>query len=135
MRIRTWWHRLLGLKVHALQCPWQHHLRPRQKPSRPEVLWLEARYVPSVVLGTQFAGLTFADSQFVPPDAQIAAGPSHVVEVVNSQVAIYLKTTGTRVFLQPLSTFFNAQTSAALAPPLVIYDDLANRFVIGALQA
>ncbi len=88
---------------------------------------------PGVKLGTNFAGINHPSSGWVPPDTQVAAGPNHLVQVVNSQIAIYGKGMGTLLFTQSLSSFFS---SGSLAPvrPVVLYDELANRFVVGAFQ-
>src|SRR5437867_2184870 len=63
---------------------------------------------------------------------QIAAGPNYLVEVVDSQIAIYTKD-GVRLSSQPLSAFFNTGSPAPTLP-LVFYDDLTNRFVVAAMQ-
>src|SRR5205807_5258488 len=71
-------------------------------------------------------------SGYVPPDTQVAAGPNHVVEAVNGRLAIYSKA-GVQLSSQALNSFFNSG-SASLGDPVVGYDDLANRFVVGTLQ-
>src|SRR5258706_7335089 len=91
------------------------------------------------VFSNGFAGMDFGDSpESVPPDTHAAAGPNHIVEVVNSAIAIYDKTTGTPAlgFPQSLESFFGATaTSNCLFDPIVAYDELAERFVVGALDA
>ncbi len=89
--------------------------------------------VSSVMLGTTFAGLDSpASGQYPWPDTRLAAGPNHLVEVVNSQIAIYTKA-GVRLSSQPLSAFFSSGSVAPVSPT-VFYDDLANRFVVAALE-
>jgi len=92
-------------------------------------------------LGTNFAGLDF-DQQatasgyyMIPPDPIGAAGPNHVVNVVNSAVEWYDKT-GTFQSRQGLKTFFSSLNPTAnyLFDPKVIYDQYADRFVIVALE-
>src|SRR5207249_7683558 len=65
------------------------------------------------------------------PGPQVAAGPAFLVETVNSQLAI-CTTAGVPVSSQSLAAFFN--TGAPLIEPLVLYDEQASRFVVGALQ-
>ena len=83
-----------------------------------------------------FAGLDFTDSGgFVPPDTHAATGPAHIVEVVNSTVAIFDKSTGTNLSQQPLTTFFvPVGPGSFLFDPVVAYDELANRFIVAALD-
>lgn len=96
---------------------------------------LEERLVPAVRLNSSFDGLAYSDTQgFVPPDTNAAVGFNRVVEVVNSDLAIYDKATGGLLFKQYLNGFFGATGSYLPFDPLVTYDDLANRFVVVALQ-
>jgi hypothetical protein len=97
---------------------------------------LEDRSLPSVVLGTSFAGLAYPDSGgCVPPDTIAAAGPSHVVELVNNTIAFYSNPNGTRVSQQSLTAFFSPLGGVlALTDPVVSYDELRGRFVVGELD-
>jgi hypothetical protein len=79
-------------------------LDPRKTPARASVSAqlllevLEGRDLPSVLLGTNFAGLGFPDTQGdVPPDTCGAAGPVHYVETVNQTLRISNKTTSAAV--------------------------------------
>ncbi len=71
---------------------------------------------------------------FIPPDSHAAAGPDHVVNVVNVTVSFHTKD-GTQVFESSLASFF-----ATLAPttftfdPKVIYDQVEDRFLIVTLE-
>ena len=100
---------------------------------------LEDRVTPAVTVGTNFVGMDFADSDIVgssgsvPPDTHAAAGPSQVIEVVNSTLQIFTKGTGASVFQQDLDTFFGMGAASSF-DPVVIYDELAGRFVIVALD-
>jgi hypothetical protein len=107
---------------------------PRRRwPSRLRLEALEDRTVPTVQLGTNFAGLAFPQSNgFVPPDTTAAVGPSSVIEEVNTTVAIYNKTTGAVIAgPQSLDAFFNTADSY---DPVVVYDDMAGKFVVMTLQ-
>lgn len=65
-----------------------------------------------------------------PPDPDLAVGPTHIVEVVNSSIAFFKKD-GTKVFEQTGQTFFQAVSPEAFDfDPKVIYDQIAKRFVI-----
>ena len=86
--------------------------------------------LPTTVAG--FDGMSFLDSVngFVPPDTSIAVGPTAVVEVVNSQIQFYNKTTGTSLLPNtPLNTFFG-QPSELPIEPVATYDDIAGRFIV-----
>ena len=82
--------------------------------------------------GAQFAGMTM--NGWFPPDADIAVGPSHIVEVVNSSFAIYTKT-GTKQLEQTFQTLFNGVAVATmLFDPKVIYDRFNDRYVMIVLE-
>jgi hypothetical protein len=86
-----------------------------------------------------FDGINFDDNHalsgqyYIPPDPIAAAGPNHVVAVVNSAIEWYIKS-GTRQYRQSLYDFF-----APLTPqddpfdPKVIYDQYAGRFFVACL--
>ena len=92
-------------------------------------------------LDATFAGVNF-DSNitpnggfvFIPPDPSGAAGPAHVVSVVNCLIEWRLKT-GAAGTIQSLQGFF-ASLSAVnkLFDPKVIFDQYAGRFVVVALE-
>lgn len=66
----------------------------------------------------------------IPPDTAGAAGPSHVVIVVNSAIQWYTKA-GVQQNSQTLSSFFTSQSPATRTfDPKVIYDQYAERFVV-----
>src|SRR5947209_2745682 len=103
----------LSLKV-------DHSMRHFRSPSRRRAeclatskarLWLEPledRSLLSVGVGSNFGGMTFAGTLVgTPPDTQAAVGPSHIVEAVNANLAIYSKA-GTRVSSQALSSLFTS---------------------------
>ncbi len=82
--------------------------------------------------GPQFAGMTM--NGWYPPDADIAVGPSHIVQVVNSSFAIYSKT-GTKQLEQTFQTLFNGVAVATtLFDPKVIYDRFNDRYVMVVLE-
>ena len=95
-------------------------------------------YVPG--LGTSIEGLDFDDNGaetgfvFIPPDTIGAAGPGHVVEVVNVMIEWHTKA-GVLEFSDALADFF-----LPLAPltftfdPKVIYDQHAGRFLVVTLE-
>lgn len=69
-----------------------------------------------------------------PPDPSVAAGPNHVVEVVNSSIAVFDKNSGAKL-LQTTAGFWFASTSPPPASgfifdPKVVFDPVAQRFII-----
>ena len=79
-----------------------------------------------------FQGIT--NTGWDPPDPHVAAGPNHIVEVVNSTIAIFDKNTGTRL-LQSTAGFWFQNTSPAPASgfifdPKVVYDPNGGHFII-----
>src|SRR5262249_29079692 len=84
---------------------------------------LEDRTLPSVNLGTNFIGLNINDTPgYEPPDTIAAAGPNHVVELVNTDMRIFNKTGGV-ISTQDLGTFFTSLHPQSLSDPAVMFDD------------
>lgn len=81
--------------------------------------------------------VTNTGSLFIPPDPDGAAGPNHVVNVINCTIEWYTKA-GVRQNQQSLRNFFTPTTlpPGYIAPadatfdPKVIYDTQASRFVV-----
>ena len=111
-----------------------------------ELEWLENRTVLSVTIaasnngGSGYAGLDFNGSGgYTPPDTNGAAGTSAYVETVNQAVALFPnKATGASPVTVPLSTFWfttgglaHADGGSSLSDPIVAYDDLIGRFIVG----
>lgn len=88
----------------------------------------------SSVTSTNFPGLGF--NGWFPPDPHLAAGPDHLVTVVNSSVGFFSKT-GTKLFEQTADVFF-ASLESTVTPagldfifdPRVVYDKFNNRFIV-----
>ena len=77
-------------------------------------------------------------SYFIPPDPHAAAGPNHVVNVVNVSIEWYAKTGGAAQYSASLANFF-ASLPGALPytftfDPKVIYDQYNDRFVVVTLE-
>ncbi len=69
-----------------------------------------------------------------PPDADIAVGQNHVLEVVNSSLAWFDKD-GNEQFQQPFATFFAGQNpSSFIFDPKAFYDPGSNRYFVVALD-
>ncbi len=67
---------------------------------------------------------------FIPPDNHLAAGPNHVVVVVNSTIAVYSKA-GAELLNTGLADFFTALSPLTKTfDPRVIYDQHAGRWVV-----
>src|SRR5262249_38036828 len=90
--------------------------------------------------GRGYAGLDFNQSQFfAPPDPAGAAGPTNYVETVNQEVALFQnKASGAPVTTDSLDHFWftvgglaHDSGSSGLSDPMVVYDDLIGRFIIG----
>jgi hypothetical protein len=97
--------------------------------------------VQGATLNTSFAGPDFVTNPtynggylFIPPDPIAAAGPNHVVSVVNCLIEWRPKT-GAAGTVQSLQSFFAPLTPAnSLFDPKVIYDQYAGRFLVVALE-
>ncbi|MEI7575624.1 MAG: hypothetical protein WCK51_01935 [Armatimonadota bacterium] len=79
-------------------------------------------------LGALFPAIGATGSE--PPDPDIAVGPNHIVEVVNSDIAFFTKA-GNKTFQQSGQQFFASVSPEAFDfDPKVIYDQIAKRFVV-----
>ena len=74
----------------------------------------------------------FGGSRFAPPDTNAAVGPNHVVITTNSVLQVYSKTGTSLVGPVRISTLLAGVANAADddGDPIVIYDSLADRWVI-----
>jgi hypothetical protein len=91
------------------------------------------------ILGT-IEGLNF-DTQAslsgfynVPPDNSAAAGPNHVVDVINTDIQWFTKA-GTQQNAQSLQSFFSSLSpQGSLFDPKVVFDTYSNRFLVVTLE-
>jgi len=75
---------------------------------------------------TGFEGLDQFDGGAIPPDVQVAAGPNHIVEFINSHGKIWTKD-GTPVSDFSLSSFFSAPSEFPFDPK-IFFDTQSNRW-------
>lgn len=88
---------------------------------------LSAAGTSSVNILSTFDGLNQIQScACVPPDVQVAAGPAHVVEMVNLEGEIFNKL-GMSNKTFPLSSFF-LTGSGSISDPKILYDQLSGRW-------
>ncbi len=80
-------------------------------------------------LAANFSGIPYTG--FFPPDPIIAAGPTHLVAVVNGGIALFAKD-GTKTQQRALDAFHNGARSADgfTYDPKIIYDPHGDRFVV-----
>lgn len=84
--------------------------------------------------GPDYGFLGYMQTEWQPPDPDIAAGPSHVVIVVNMRVAVFTHD-GQEVFHEYLEDFFRGQGSNNFVfDPVAAWDPLARRFVIASAE-
>ncbi len=89
--------------------------------------------------GSGFAAV--AQTEWSPPDPNLAVGPDHIVETVNAAIAFYDKHTGQQLFSTHLGTpgnpgFFEpvGADSGFVFDPKCFYDQKVGRFVVVALE-
>jgi hypothetical protein len=131
---RSWINRKFGTSSRG-QCRSQ---QSQTTTSKPQVTVLEDRCLlaVNVLQPHTFTGLPRVDNA-QPPDTIAAAGPSHIVEMVNTSIAFFDKAKGDKIFQQDFSTFFARVKAGPLAnffDPVVTYDESAGRFVVAALE-
>ena len=87
---------------------------------------------PTLSATSTFQGLRQSESGgWYPPDTQVAAGPSHVVEAVNLQMRVFPKGGGP-VSSVSLCTFFGVSCSY-LSDPKIRFDAVSSRWFIAAI--
>src|SRR6516162_3026010 len=108
-------------------------LAPTGKPvlARVVVEVLEDRLTPSVTLGVSVDGMNTTNNSCncQPPDTIAAAGPNHVVEMVNTAIEVFNKSGNVTSAPQSLLTFFSNHHNANQTDPFVFYDDIKGQFV------
>jgi len=83
---------------------------------------LVAPAIDAAQIGTHFDGLSgFESNGFAPPDVQMAAGPNHILEMVNVAGNVWTKQ-GNLVKSFDLQEFFGVDDVTTLYDPRIIYD-------------
>ena len=75
---------------------------------------------------------TFSDQNIEPPDTQVAAGPTSVVEMVNANMSIWSKSGAQLVPLVDLNAFYGIPGGYGISDPRVVYDASTSRFLASA---
>ena len=110
--------------------------KARRRGSLPRLEALEGRTLLAVDAGGGFLGQ--ADTLNIhDADTQIAVGPTKVVELVNSTIAVFDKATGNMLSQQTMANFFASiapgYTPTTFYDMVATYDPQAGRFVVGCL--
>lgn len=85
--------------------------------------------------GLVFDGPNESDTNFIPPDPILAAGPNHVVVLINSLMAVYDKSGNLQGGFRQFSTFFaDLGLTGEIFDPRIIYDQTDNRFILTAAE-
>src|SRR5713101_1900834 len=111
-------------------------LEQKKKSLRLIVEQLEDRTLMSVTVGVSVDGMNTTNNSCncQPPDTIAAAGPNHVVELVNTAIEVFDKAGNVTSAPQSLISFFTNHMSANQSDPFVFYDELAGKFVAGILD-
>ncbi len=82
-------------------------------------------------IGSNFTGTSHSQSGFIPPDTMGAAGPNHVVELVNGRFAVYDKS-GSLQTSSSLNTFWGnsgaGHDGSYAFDPRILYDSYSGRW-------
>src|SRR5207253_4071428 len=65
---------------------------------------------------------TFSDQNIEPPDTQVAAGPTSVVEMVNANMSIWSKSGAQLAPRVDLNAFYGLPGGSGISDPRVVYD-------------
>ena len=87
------------------------------------------------IRGTHFDAIDYAETGTnAPPDPEIAAGPNHIVAVVNVAIQVYSKTGSAASAVIPANNFFARHSDCGhglLYDPNVLFDEKLGRYLIG----
>src|SRR5436305_7281911 len=105
----------------------------KKRAARLRLEGLEDRVTPSVTLGVSVDGMNTTNNSCncQPPDTITAAGPNHVVEMVNTAIEVFDKSGNVTSAPQSTLTFFSNHHNANQSDPFVFYDESAGQFVAG----
>jgi hypothetical protein len=83
---------------------------------------------------TSFNGISeFACGGFIPPDQGLAVGPTFVVQIINSCIAVFTKAGALQAgYPKSQNTFFGVAGSHAVGDARIIYDWVNNRYIVSA---
>ncbi|HCB49015.1 MAG TPA: hypothetical protein DEP47_05720 [Chloroflexi bacterium] len=95
--------------------------------------------VTNMEIGTNFDSMDFTDccgsGGFIPPDPELAVGRDHIIAVVNVAFEIYDKSGAVQIPATTFATLFNGISGCTIGTqlfdPNVIYDEEADRFILG----
>ncbi len=129
----------------ALHRALRHKRAARRQAARLHLEVLEGRTVPTVSVLGSYPGMNEADVGHLPPpppDTQSAAGPSSVVETVNSEVTIYSpRSTRSNIVSDSLPGFLFTQgnlprtnPTGYLSDSFDAFDNQIQRFVVGEMD-
>ncbi len=109
-----------------------------KKPT-PDAVWvevLEDRTLPSVSVGVSVDGMNTTNNSCncQPPDTIAAAGPNHVVHMVNTAIEVFNKDGTVAVAPQSTLNFFSNHINANQSDPFVLYDEISGHFFAGILD-
>jgi hypothetical protein len=74
-----------------------------------------------------------SDQEVWPPDTQMAAGPTYLIEMVNNTRTVWSKS-GAIVALSDLKAFFGLPAGYHFSDPRVLYDSISGRFFASGLS-
>jgi len=94
----------------------------------PSLTGAQNRGVGQTVLLKSFTGIPETNS--IPPDPYVAAGPEHIMAVVNSRFAIWDKEGNLIKTINADTWFSNVLTSPSSFDPKVLYDHFAKRWIM-----
>ncbi len=90
--------------------------------------------VQAMPAGPDFGFTGFTDTGWTPPDVDIAAGPNHIVVLVNGGIKFYTKS-GTQTFTDTINHFWQPVGSKNFVfDPIEVYDHWSNRFIVAAAE-
>ncbi len=83
------------------------------------------------LLSTNFIGPRQGDTgaNSIPPDTHGSVGLNHFVAIVNTNISVYVKSTGQRVVNTSIGSFFGAGSGGA-GDPRAVFDPTSQRFII-----
>jgi len=110
---------------------------PRNPQETDRVVQTSAATAAMPAVGTSFEGMNISSAcgNCLPPDPNGAVGPSHYVQMVNSDIAVYSKTGATLMAPVAINSLWSVTPNSECfthnnGDPIVLYDQLADRWLV-----
>src|SRR5947208_2419565 len=80
--------------------------------------------------GTTFLAIQVSEAPFIPPDTQMAVGPSQILAIANGRIKVFDRNGNLGPLNADTDTFFSSVTANSTTDPRVRFDRLTGRWFV-----